>query len=139
KTPFSEADFDDWRTAFEVMTIGPFRLTQAVLPNLIAAGGKVMTVSSQIAASTWPHGGLYAYGATKAAVKRLMSSLAFDLRDKCVTVALVHPGWVQTDMGGANAEITPHESAAGIKAVTDALTLEATGGFFKGNGEEHVW
>ena len=48
--PFTEEDFNDWRTAFEVMTIGPFRLTQAVLPNLIAARGKVMTVSSQIAA-----------------------------------------------------------------------------------------
>lgn len=139
KAPFSEADFDDWRTAFEVMTIGPFRLTQAVLPNLIAARGKVMTVSSQIAASTWPRGGLYAYGATKAAVNRLMRSLAFDLRDKGVTVALVHPGWVQTDMGGANAEITPQESAAGIKQVLDGLTLEDTGKFFKWNGEEHVW
>ncbi len=139
KTPFSEADFDDWRTAFEVMTIGPFRLTQAVLPNLIAARGKVMTVSSQIAASTWPHGGLYAYGATKAAVNRLMRSLAFDLRDKGVTVALIHPGWVQTDMGGANAEITPQESAAGIKQVLDGLTLEDTGKFFKWNGEEHAW
>lgn len=139
KTPFSEADFDDWRTAFEVMTIGPFRLTQAVLPNLIAARGKVMTVSSQIAASTWPRGGLYAYGATKAAVNRLMRSLAFDLRDKGVTVALVHPGWVQTDMGGANAEITPQESAAGIKQVLDGLTLEDTGKFFKWNGEEHAW
>ena len=139
KAPFSEADFDDWRTAFEVMTIGPFRLTQAVLPNLIAARGKVMTVSSQIAASTWPRGGLYAYGATKAAVNRLMRSLAFDLRDKGVTVALIHPGWVQTDMGGANAEITPQESAAGIKQVLDGLTLEDTGKFFKWNGEEHVW
>lgn len=139
KAPFSEADFDDWRTAFEVMTIGPFRLTQAVLPNLIAARGKVMTVSSQIAASTWPRGGLYAYGATKAAVNRLMRSLAFDLRDKGVTVALVHPGWVQTDMGGANAEITPQESAAGIKQVLDGLTLEDTGKFFKWNGEEHAW
>lgn len=139
KAPFSEADFDDWRTAFEVMTIGPFRLTQAVLPNLIAARGKVMTVSSQIAASTWPRGGLYAYGATKAAVNRLMRSLAFDLRDKGVTVALVHPGWVQTDMGGANAEITPQESAAGIKQVLDGLTLEDTGKFFKWNGEEYAW
>lgn len=139
KAPFSEADFDDWRTAFEVMTIGPFRLTQAVLPNLIAANGKVMIVSSQIAASTWPRGGLYAYGATKAAVNRLMRSLAFDLRDKGVTVALVHPGWVQTDMGGANAEITPQESAAGIKQVLDGLTLEDTGKFFKWNGEEHAW
>ncbi len=58
--PFTEEDFVGWREAFEVMTIGPFRLTQALLPNLIAAKGKVMTVSSQVGASVWPYGGMYA-------------------------------------------------------------------------------
>ena len=137
--PFTEEDFAGWRDAFEVMTIGPFRLTQALLPNLIAAKGKVMTVSSQIAASTWPYGGMYAYGATKAGVNRVMLSLAIDLKDKGVCVASVHPGYVQTDMGGPNAEITPQESAAGIKAVVDNLNLDNTGGFFKWNGELHDW
>lgn len=137
--PYTEADFDNWREAFEVMTIGPFRLTQALLPNLIAAQGKVMTVSSQIAASTWPSGGLYAYGATKAGVNRVMRSLAVDLRDKGVTVGSVHPGYVQTDMGGPNADITPQESAAGIKSVVDNLNLDNTGDFFKWNGEKHAW
>lgn len=139
KQPFTEADFDEWRQAFEVMTIGPFRLTQALLPNLLAAKGKVMTVSSQIAASTWPHGGMYAYGATKAAVNRMMRSLAIDLRDKGVAVGTVHPGYVQTDMGGPGAEITPQESAAGIKSVVDKLNLENTGGFFNWTGDLHAW
>ncbi len=138
-TSFSEDDFNDWRNAFEVMTIGPFRLTQALLPNLLAAQGKVMTVSTQIAASTWSHGGMYAYGATKAAVNRLMLSLAIDLKPQGISVAMVHPGYVQTDMGGPNAEITPQESAAGIKAVVDKLTLETSGSFFKWNGELHPW
>lgn len=139
KQPFSEDDFNDWRMAFEVMTIGPFRLTQALLPNLIAARGKVMTVSSQIASSTWPHGGMYAYGATKAGVNRVMLSLAIDLKARGVSVASIHPGYVQTDMGGPNAEITPQESAAGIKAVTDAMTLENSGSFFKWDGDLHAW
>ena len=137
--PFTEEDFAGWREAFEVMTIGPFRLTQALLPNLIAAKGKVMTVSSQIAASTWPYGGMYAYGATKAGVNRVMRSLAIDLKGKGVCVASIHPGYVQTDMGGPNAEITPQESAAGIKTVVDNLNLDNTGGFFKWNGELHDW
>ena len=137
--PYTEDDFNEWRTAFEVMTIGPFRLAQTLLPNLIAARGKVMTVSSQIAASTWIHGGLYAYGATKAGVNRVMRSLAADLKQKEVCVASIHPGYVQTDMGGPNAEITPQESAAGIKAVTDSLTLDNSGDFFKWNGELHEW
>lgn len=138
-TPYTEADFDDWREAFEIMTIGPFRLTQALLPNLISAKGKVMTVSSQIASSAWPYGGMYAYGATKAGVNRVMRSLAIDLRDKGVAVVSIHPGYVQTDMGGPNAEITPQESAAGIKSVIDNLNLDDTGDFFKWNGEKHAW
>lgn len=137
--PFSEEDFAGWREAFEIMTIGPFRLTQALLPNLIAAKGKVMTVSSQIAASTWPYGGMYAYGATKAGVNRVMLSLAIDLKHKGVLVASVHPGYVQTDMGGPNADITPQESAAGIKSVVEKLNPDTTGGFFKWNGELHDW
>lgn len=136
---FSEKDFDDWREAFEVMTIGPFRLTQTLLPNLMAAKGKVMTVSSQIAAFTWPHGGMYAYGATKAGVNRVMLSLAIDLKAKGVCVASIHPGYVQTDMGGPNADITPQESAAGIKSVIENLTLDSSGSFFKWNGELHSW
>ena len=137
--PFTEADFAAWREAFEVMIIGPFRLVQALLPNLTAAKGKALTVSSQIGASTWPYGGMYAYGATKAAVNRLMLSLAIDLKDQGVSIATVHPGYVQTDMGGPNAEITPQESAAGIQAVAANLTLETSGSFFKWNGELHPW
>lgn len=137
--PFTEKDFDDWREAFEVMTIGPFRLAQTLLPNLLAAKGKVMTVSSQVAASTWPYGGMYAYATTKAGVNRLMLSLAIDMKEKGVCVATVHPGYVQTDMGGPNAEITSQESAAGIKSVVEKLTMDNTGGFFKWNGELHSW
>lgn len=139
QAPFTDEDFAAWREAFEVMTIGPFRLVQALLPNLIAAKGKALTVSSQIAASTWPYGGMYVYGATKAAVNRLMLSLAIDLKDKGVSIATVHPGYVQTDMGGPNADITPQESASGIQSVVDNLTLESSGSFFKWNGELHPW
>ncbi|QIB51181.1 SDR family oxidoreductase [Pseudomonas sp. OIL-1] len=136
---FTEDDFADWHTAFEVMTIGPFRLIQALLPNLLAAKGKAMTVSSQLAASTWPYGGMYAYGAAKAGVNRVMRSLAIDLRDQGVFVATIHPGYVQTDMGGPTADITPQESAAGIRSVVANLTLENSGDFFKWNGELHPW
>jgi len=136
---FTEEKFDDWRDAFEVMTIGPFRLAQGLLPNLLKAKGKVMTVSSQLAASTWPYGGYYAYGATKAGVGRVMRSMAIDLKDKGVYVASIHPGYVQTDMGGPDAEITPAESAAGIKKVVEALNENNTGDFFKWNGEHHAW
>jgi len=99
----------------------------------------VINITSQIAASTWPTGGFYAYGAAKAGLNRMMRSVAVDLRDRGIIVGLVHPGWVQTDMGGPNAEITSQESAEGIRKVTQAWTLDRSGDFLKWNGETHPW
>jgi NAD(P)-dependent dehydrogenase (short-subunit alcohol dehydrogenase family) len=133
-------DFDAWLEATRVMTIGPFRIVQALLPNLLAApAAKVMTVTSQLAASTWPMGGFYAYSSAKAGVNKVMQALAIDLKPRNVAVALVHPGWVKTDMGGPGAAITPQESASGIRNVIAAMTLEDTGKFYKWTGDIHPW
>ncbi|QUT06683.1 SDR family oxidoreductase [Sphingobium phenoxybenzoativorans] len=134
-----DRDFDGWRQSFEVMVIGPFRVAQALLPNIEKAKGKILTVTSQIGSSVWATGGMYSYGAAKAGVNRVMKSLAVDLRDRGVAVAVVHPGHVQTDMGGPNAAITAEESATGIRDVVNAMTLENSGGFFKWDGDPHPW
>ena len=133
-------DFDAWIDAFKVMTIGPFRVVQAFLPNLKkSAGAKIMTVTSQLAASTWPFGTTYAYSSAKAGVNKVMQTLALDLKGDGIAVSMIHPGWVKTDMGGAGADITPEESAAGIKSVIGNLSMADTGKFFKWNGEIHPW
>ncbi|WP_309604513.1 SDR family oxidoreductase [Phenylobacterium sp.] len=133
-------DFDAWVEAFKVMTIGPFRMVQSFLPNLKAAAApKVMTVTSQLAASTWPFGGSYAYSSAKAGVNKVMQTLAKDLKAQNITVAMIHPGWVKTDMGGAGADITAQESATGIRSVIAGLTSETSGRFYKWNGEIHPW
>ncbi len=133
-------DFDSWIEALTVMTLGPFRVVQTFLPNLKAAGAaKVMTVTSQLAASTWPYGGTYAYSSAKAGVNKVMQALAIDLKGAGIAVSMIHPGWVKTDMGGAGADITPEESAAGIHAVIAGLTLDHTGTFYKWNGDIHPW
>jgi NAD(P)-dependent dehydrogenase (short-subunit alcohol dehydrogenase family) len=129
----------DWIEALKVMTIGPFRVVQAFLENLKRAKNpKIMTITSQMGASTWPMGGSYSYGSAKAAVNRVMIALAIDLKGQ-VIVNLIHPGWVQTDMGGRNADITPQVSAAGIRKVIAAVTEADSGKFFKWNGENHPW
>ena len=135
----ADVDTADWIEAFKVMAIGPFRIVQAFLKNLrMAKNPKVMTITSQMGASTWPMGGSYTYGSTKAAVNRVMIAMAIDLKNQ-VIVNLVHPGWVQTDMGGPNADITPEESAAGIREVIGSVTPADSGKFFKWNGEIHPW
>jgi len=133
-----QVDWKDFDEAIEIMLKGPLRVLVAFLPRM-GKGAKVMNFSSQLAASTWPYGGYYPYVATKAGLNRLMRSVAIDLKDRGIVVGLIHPGYVQTDMGGPNADITPEESAAAIKALADGWTLEKSGDFYKWNGEEHAW
>lgn len=132
------ADWGAWNEALNIMVMGPLRVMQAFLPRL-GDGAKVMNISSQLAASTWPYGGFYAYSAAKAGLNRMMRSVAIDVKDRGIVIGLIHPGWVQTDMGGPGADITPVESASGIKATAESWTLDESGDFKKWNGETHAW
>jgi NAD(P)-dependent dehydrogenase (short-subunit alcohol dehydrogenase family) len=131
-------DWKDFDEAIEIMLKGPLRVLVAFLPRL-HEGSKVMNFSSQLAASTWPYGGFYSYVAAKAGLNRLMRSVAIDLKDRGIIVGLIHPGYVQTDMGGPNADITPEESARGIVKLAESWPLSETGEFYKWNGEKHAW
>lgn len=132
------ADFADWLDVFNINVNGPMRVFQAFLPRL-RSGAKVVSFGSQVGASTWPYPGYEVYSASKAALHRLMLSVALGTKDRGIIAISVHPGWVQTDMGGAQADLTPQESAAGIAALTDGLAPDMSGGFYKWNGEPHVW
>lgn len=129
-------DWSAWHTAFEVMTIGPVRVLSAFLPRL-GKCSRAISLTSQLAASVWPYGGYYAYGAAKTALNRVMRSIAIDVRDRGIIVDVIHPGWVQTDMGGPSAEITPEESARGIRRTVADWRLETSGDFLKWSGEHH--
>ncbi len=135
-----DLDLDEWRRTLDVNTIGPILIARAFKSNLAASGnGKLMNVTSQLAASTWPFGGMYIYSSTKAALSRATQILAIDWKEAPITVALMHPGWVKTDMGGPNADITPEESAAGIISVIAKMAKADSGTFYKWNGEVHPW
>ena len=114
------------------------RVLRAFLPRL-GEGAKVINFSSQLASSQWPYGGYYPYVAAKTGLNRMMRSVAIDLRDRGIVIGLIHPGYVQTDMGGPDAEITPQESAAAIRKLAAWWPLEKSGDFYKWNGEEHAW
>lgn len=134
-------DTGDWESfdeAIEIMLKGPLRVLRAFLPRL-EKGAKVINFSSQLAASTWPYGGFYPYVAAKAGLGRLMRSAAIDLKDRGIIIGIIHPGYVQTDMGGPDAEITPEESARSIIELAHWWPLEKSGDFYKWNGEEHAW
>ena len=133
-------DIEEWHRTLDTNTIGPLLVAKAFKDNLAASGnGNLMILSSQLGASTWPMGGMYIYSTTKAAVGKAGKILSLDWAEEPITVSIMHPGWVQTDMGGPTAEITAEESASGIRNVINGLTKEDSGNFYKWNGEIHPW
>ncbi|MGR4066759.1 SDR family oxidoreductase [Billgrantia sp. C5P2] len=132
-------DFDTIREQMEVNAYGPLRVTEALLDNL-GAGSKVANVTSRMGSiADNDSGGRYGYRASKAALNAFGKSLAIDLKPKGIAVAQLHPGYVQTRMVNFGGLIPPEEAAAGIAARIEALTLEASGGFWHSNGEALPW
>ncbi len=135
-----DMDFQGWADAFNINSMGPVRMMQALMPNLrLADSPKVMTVTSQMGALSLDMTAAHAYCASKAAVNKFMRLASIDLKPDGVAIGLVHPGWVRTDMGGPQAQLSPEESAKGCIEVTEALNLENTGGFWKWDGQIHDW
>lgn len=126
-----------WADQFATNVTGVFLCVQAMLPNLRAARGKVAVISSQMGSSEIASGGSYIYRASKAAALNLGRNLAVDLKPDGIAVGIYHPGWVQTDMGGDSAAITPQTAADGLIARFDALSMAGTGCFKTYDGQDH--
>lgn len=127
-----------WADTFAVNVTGVFLTVQALLPNLqMAARPRIAIISSTMASDTHAPGGSYIYRASKAAALNLGRNLASDLEPLGIAVGIYHPGWVVTDMGGAAANISTAQSAAGLTARFDALSLETTGVFENWDGRLH--
>ena len=123
-----------------INSMAPVRVMHALLPNLrLSSQAKIISVSSQLGALSLDMTMAYAYSATKAALNKYMRMAAIEYAKEKIQVSVVHPGWVQTDMGGAAADITPASSAAGIIDVLDGMNMDNTGAFWKWNGERHDW
>ena len=134
-----DLDFDRMRRQFEVNSLGPLRVTAALRGNL-GQGSKVAIVTSRMGSiEDNTSGGRYGYRMSKAAVNMAGRSLANDLKDDGVAVAILHPGFVRTEMTGHQGLIDPPESAAGLIARIDEVTLETTGTFWHTNGEVIPW
>ena len=84
-------------------------------------------------------GGSYVYRSTKAALNAVMKSLSIDLGRRDISVAILHPGWVRTDMGGPNGLIDAPESVNGLRQVIKGLNLKNSGRFYNYDGSEIPW
>jgi NAD(P)-dependent dehydrogenase (short-subunit alcohol dehydrogenase family) len=133
-----DLDLDRVRRQLEVNTLGPLRVVKALLPGL-GRGGKLALITSRMGSiADNSSGSYYGYRISKAALNMAGATLAHDLRGRGVAVAILHPGMVATDMTDGEG-IPVEESAKGLIARIDALTLESSGGFWHENGERLPW
>lgn len=136
----SGVDYDTWEKVFRINTIAPYRVTTAFHGNLAASREKkLVTISSRMGSISENTGGRTAYRSSKAAVNQVMKGLAAEYQADGITVIVLHPGWVRTDMGGEQAPVLPLDSARGLKQVIAAATIKSTGKFFDYQGMEIPW
>ncbi|HKJ71363.1 MAG TPA: SDR family oxidoreductase [Gammaproteobacteria bacterium] len=132
-------NWDTMRQQFEVNTLGPLRVTHALLPNM-GAGGKVGLMTSRMGSiADNDSGGRYGYRMSKAALNAAGKSLSVDLAPRGIAVAILHPGYVQTEMTGGRGQITPAEAAERLIRRMDELDLESTGTFWHSDGSVLPW
>ena len=137
---------DRMRGSIELNTLGPLRVTQALLPNLRASESSKVIIISSLMASLEDNtsGGHYGYRTAKAGANMIGKCLAEDLRNDNIAVGMVHPGYVLTGFQGSEiTELNPGQrmvepSVKGVLEAMDAITMETTGSFLHGNYGEGV-
>ena len=133
-------DFANWRRVLEVNTLGPVRLAQALLPNVkVGVDKKLVAITSVLGSISQHSGDMFVYRASKAALNDAWVGLASVLRGDGVACLLLHPGWVQTDMGGRGAQITPGVSAEGLRQRIAEGGLAQSGAFQAYDGRQLPW
>lgn len=134
-----DLDFARIRRQFEVNSLGPLRVTAALLDRM-RPGAKIAFITSRMSSlGDNTSGGDYGYRMSKAALNMAAVSLARDLAARDIAVAVLHPGWVRTNMTGGQGQLDPAESATGLLARIDALTEATSGGFWHVNGDRLPW
>src|SRR6185436_18119114 len=119
----------------------PVRVTQALLPNLRLGHGKsIVDITSSLGSiSLDQQGGFYGYRESKAALDMFTRSVAAELAPEGFLCIAMDPGWVKTDMGGPDAQLTPEQSISGMRKVIDGLKPDDTGKFLSHDGSNVPW
>jgi NAD(P)-dependent dehydrogenase (short-subunit alcohol dehydrogenase family) len=138
---FNNVDEENWLPVLRINAIAPMLLTQLIIENMKQGQGKkLLYVTSKMGSiDDNKGGGSYVYRSSKAALNAVVKSIAVDLAGDGFDVAVLHPGWVRTDMGGPNGLIDTETSVAGMVAVIDKLGGSNTGSFFNYDGTIIPW
>lgn len=128
-----------WADTLRVNVMAPLALAAAFYPQVARSGErKMIAISSRLGSmGANSEGGLYVYRSSKAALNAVWRSYALDHPD--IIAALVHPGWVRTDMGGAGGFLDAEESISGLRRVIAGLGKADSGRFYNYDGNPIPW
>lgn len=137
----SDMDYAKWEQVLRTNTLAPLKVSTTFAANVAASDQrKLITISSMMGSLTQNSGGGdYIYRSSKAAVNQVMRSFAGSQEGRNLIVANYHPGWVQTDMGGSGAAISPEKSVSGLRKAIAGLTQSDSGKFFNYDGKPYPW
>lgn len=140
-TPFGSVRNEDWLPVFAANTMAPMQLMQAFVDHVAASELKVIAALSSKMGSMSENtsGGCYIYRSTKAALNAVMKSASIDLAARDINCVVLHPGWVQTEMGGPQAEITPAQSVVLMREHLYHIREKDRGRFVDIDGETIPW
>ena len=138
---FGTTDVRAWLETFHVNAIAPLKVMEALVEPVARSRRRVIACMSSKMGSMADNrsGGSYVYRSSKAALNAVVMSAAVDLRHRGITVVALNPGWVKTDMGGPNAEITVVESVTALRAILDEVGLADSGRFIDVDGTTIPW
>ena len=138
---FNGLNHDLWLDEMKVNAISPISLTHRLKNNLInGEDKKVVFISSQMGSIDDNYSGnYYFYRSSKAALNASAKSISINWKDNGISVLILHPGWVQTDMGGKSAKITVEESVSGMIDLINNHNLKDTGIFLNYAGRKMEW
>lgn len=132
-------DYESIQSQFEVNTLGPLKVTESFRERF-KNGSKVVMITSRMGSiEDNTSGGRYGYRMSKAALNIAAVSLAHDLKSLGVSVGIIHPGLVGTDMIGGFGDITPDQAAERIIQRIEELEMSNSGTFWHSNGEILPW
>lgn len=141
KNTFGSVDVESWLQAFQVNSIAPLKMVEAFSEQLLMGNRKLVACMSSKMGSMADngYGNSYIYRSSKAALNAVVKSLSIDLKERGIISVALHPGWVKTDMGGPDAEITTRQCVKQLFSNLSELTIKDSGRFIDIDGRDIPW
>jgi NAD(P)-dependent dehydrogenase (short-subunit alcohol dehydrogenase family) len=137
---FGAVDWAEWERVLRTNVMAPMALAESFVEHVAAGERKlIVMMTSQMASTAETSGGAYIYRTSKAALNNIAKNLSVDLRSRGITVIAMDPGWVKTEMGGPNAQITPDVSVRNMRKQFSKAGSRHNGQYLRYDGATHPW